>query len=158
MAPHCPSRTFSPYCRDPRCGTKCAAASFSDCGTGFFGCASGEFSPCESDTGADAAITILTGIRKHSLRNVRILPGCAVSLHAGDVRTSPFRLAEFAFVIHARPRLARVSRRSAAGDAFHYRGSTQRTLELAATHGTESSFLQFWCGVRTAARRNEARA
>jgi dTDP-glucose 4,6-dehydratase len=113
-------------------------------GTGFFGCWLVEsFRHANRTLGLDAAITILTRDPKaFSEKCPHIAADAAVSLHAGDVRNFTFPAGEFAFVIHAATEArARQSAEAPLEMLSTIVAGTQRTLELAATHGTRKFLL-----------------
>ena len=113
-------------------------------GTGFFGCWLVEsFCHLNRDLDLGAKITVLTRNPKafaEKCPHLAIDP--AVSLHAGDVRDFIFPDGEFTYVIHA----ATEARARQATDAplemlSTMVSGTQRTLEFAATHGTQKFLL-----------------
>jgi len=113
-------------------------------GTGFFGCWLVEsFCYINKLLELDARITILTrSPEAFAHKCSHLVSDPAVSLHAGDVRTFVFPFGEYRYVIHAATESwARQSEEAPLEMLSTIIAGTERTLEFAATHGTEKFLL-----------------
>jgi dTDP-glucose 4,6-dehydratase len=113
-------------------------------GTGFFGCWLVEsFCHINRLFGLDAEITILTrNPEAFSQKCPHLVGDPAVSLHIGDVRNFAFPDGKYRFVIHAATEAwARQTAEAPQDRLSTITGGTERTLEFAATHGTQKFLL-----------------
>ncbi len=113
-------------------------------GTGFFGCWLVEsFCHANRDLGLNANITVLTRSPEAFARKCpHLVSNPAVSLLQGDVRSFSFPEGDYKYVIHA----ATEARARQAKDVplemlSTIVAGTERTLEFAATHGTQKFLL-----------------
>jgi nucleoside-diphosphate-sugar epimerase len=113
-------------------------------GTGFFGCWLVEsFCYVNRIYGLGAEATILTRSPEAFARKCpHLVSDSAVRLHAGDVRSFSFPAGEYQYVIHA---ATEASAKQAANAPLEMLSTiiagTERTLEFAATHGTQRFLL-----------------
>ena len=113
-------------------------------GTGFFGCWLIEsFCYVNRIYGLGAEVTILTRNPEAFARKCpHLVSDSAVRLHAGDVRSFSFPAGEYRYVIHA---ATEASAKQAANAPLEMLSTiiagTERTLEFAATHGTQRFLL-----------------